>query len=260
MSTTDSSPVVLHLDPEHGPLRAAVIAVLLISLWLFFQLVRTLLPGLVPESLLGYTFALSCLSAIPLALAVTWLVETALKRTWHSGERVVLDDQGLRYVTRESPLAAVGTAEYVIDWDKRLNQLNWFFRLEGYPRRGREKRVPNKWLCLACELQQEDTRLNVFTYVRPATAEAVINEYDGEPFHELSLAKLYKEAEHKRRDAGMRPEIPNKFLHAPEARYWLAERRRWEQGGELSPDDFTTLLTYVKRHAQRETEQETHGT
>lgn len=244
MAATEQPPIVLHADPEHGGLRTAVIATLIVCLWLCFLLLRSLINRYAPSSWLAYSFALSCIGAIPLALGIAWVFEESLKRIWHSGESITLDGDRLVYTPHVTPGGQEARPQE-FRRGLRLNQTNWYYRLKGFPKYGREKRIPDSWLCLATEIQQDDSRLAVFSYLSPEAAAAWLkNGRLAEPFFELPLAELYKQAGKKRR--GTRPEVPVSMLHAKEGRYWLAEQRRWKKGVELSSHDFNTLLTYLQ--------------
>lgn len=251
MTTSDSQPVVLHANPEHAGLRFAVIAILGVLVWLCFVLIRALVTRFAPQSLLDYTFALSCTLAVLLALAISWGVEALLKRYWHSGEQIILDVDGIRRVRKAGPVTdSTANSDVSMRWNLPMSRAFWYFRLKGYARAGREKRVQSSWLCLAAELQQDDTRLSVYTYMPPRKAAALLESFEQtEPFYELPMAVLYEEAGKKRRGAQTRPEIPAKWIHGKEGRYWIAERRRWQGGAELQPEDFVSLLNYVERRA-----------
>jgi hypothetical protein len=47
-----------------------------------------------------------------------------------------------------------------------------------------------------------------------------------------------------------RPEIPTKVLVGKQGHYWLAERRRWNEGMELDIDDFFLFMEEVNRRVK----------
>lgn len=253
MSPLEREPVVLHADQEHGGIRLVIFLALFLAYFIGFQIVLWLLNTLAPEPLRDYTFFLSCIGALPLAVLFIWLLENLLKRIWHSGLSLELDRRGITVNDRRrdvapSPLLAAGDREPgqpAITWTGNLTQLNWYFRLSGYPRGGRERRVSAKWLCLATELHQDGSRLNVFTFAPPDAAEAWIDNARL-AFHRLNPAEIYDTSMRSRIGPPSRPTIPNPLLHSKDGRYWLAERRRWEYGVELTPADFATLMHYVQ--------------
>ena len=232
----------------------------------FFVLLRVL-GALAPPTLRDYRYFLSCAGALPLALLLIWGLERVLKRVWHSGLSLELDARGLTVrdtrpeASRVGGLIAVGESASTVPppaaapgssppapdivWANALTQLNWCFRVAGYPRAGSERRVPNKWLCLGTEFQQEGKRLNVFTFMPPARA-ATFADDPRLGFHRLNPADVYGDTRRVRLGPPGRPTIPNTVLHSKDGRYWLAERRRWEYGVELTADDFATLMDFAR--------------
>lgn len=245
MSIPAQSPVVLHADQEHSGIRITIFAALFVGFFIGFRLVAWLLEMLAPPGLLDYVTFLACVGAVPVALLFIWGLEKVLKRVWHSGLSITLDGRGLYVEDRRAGATAAQAADRpALVWSEHLGQLNWYFRLSGYPRGGRERRVPAKWLCLATELQQDDARLSVFTFMPPNAAE----RWTGDPkqgFHILNPAEAYDRSVRSRIGPPSRPTLSNRLLQSKDGRYWLAERRRWEYGIELTPDDFATLMAHA---------------
>jgi hypothetical protein len=256
MSADGKSPIILHADQEHGGIRLVVFIALFIGYLIGFQLVAFLIETFAPPSLLDYTTFLACIGAAPLALLMIWILEKVLKRVWHSGVSVTLDDRGLtvhdKRAVLESGANSTGEADDgddlegpTISWGGNLSWLNWYFRLSGYARGGRERRLPAKWYCLATELQQDDSRLSVYTFVPPDE----VTQWAEQPhnrFHLLNLAELREGGPRLRIGPPTRPTLPNHLLQSKEGRYWLAERRRWEYGIELTPEDYALLIDYAQ--------------
>jgi hypothetical protein len=256
MSAVGKTPIILHADQEHGGIRLAVFIALFIAYFIGFQLVVLLIETFAPPSLLDYTTFLACIGAAPLALLMIWGLEKFLKRVWHSGVSIMLDDRGLtvqdkRSVPRSSGdfMGEAGNGEgnegRTLAWDGNLGRLNWYFRLSGYARGGRERRIPAKWYCLATELQQDESRLSVYTFMPPDEATRWI-EQSRYHFQLLNLAELHEGGLRARLSPPTRPTLPNHLLQSKEGRYWLAERRRWEFGLELTGEDYTTLIEYAR--------------
>lgn len=237
MTSTDTSPVVLHADQEHTGLRSAILVILVFAIFLSFILVRLVLRAFVPDS--EYIGLFSCISALPLALGAVWLAEQILKHVWHSGRKLTIDEQGIR-------VFAPGLEENTFQWSDSLTHLCWAFRLEGYPRGGHERRAPKKWLCLSCQLQQEENRLIVFTFLSPKRAKELLGEDEERPhFHQLNLSDVYDNTFRARIGPPVRPNIPTDILAGRDGKYWLAERRRWSEGFELVSGDFETFLDSI---------------
>ena len=263
MSANARNPVILHADQEHSGLRLVIFAALFVGLILGFFLLGWLIDALAPQSVKDYATFLSCVGAVPVALLLIWGLEKLLKRVWRSGLSLELNQWGIVVHDRREAGASQESAtalssslapgpspvEPALRWDANFSQINWYFRLSGYPRAGQERRAPAKWLCLATELHQDGARLNVFTLMSPERAAAFIDN-PRLAFQRLNPAELYDRSARTRIGPPSRPALPNTVLHSKDGRYWLAERRRWEYGVELTPDDFTTLMTYAQAHTR----------
>lgn len=233
-ATATSAPTILHTDPEHEGLRTAIFALLFASLVVSFLIINLVLRRV--ETLGEYAFALSCIGAWIPALGIIYAAERIMKANWPSGRKLEIDPAGVRLINGEE-------AEASLPWAENLVKVTWFFRLKGYPRGGRERRVPANWLCLACQLRQEDERITVYTYMPASDAEALTdNRISRHGFHQIFPADIYDNSLKDRFTAPQRPEIPTEILGGKHGRYWLAERRRWRDGAELIPDDFKTFM------------------
>lgn len=251
MTQTGQSPRILHADPEHGGIRFIIVVILLLGLILGFIVIQLLLSLLASDTILiEFATALSCTGAIILALALAWASETYLKRVWHSGTRLELGQSQLAYLKAHKITSAEESKyeEMFFDWSKNINITRWYFDLDGYPRAGRERQISSKWLCLACQIQQDEARMIVHGYFPPQEAEPWINNQRlAEPFQPISMAKLYNETGRKKRGVATRPAVPSHMLTGASGRYWLAEQKRWREGVELTRADFTTLMEYVEQ-------------
>jgi hypothetical protein len=239
MTVSDSPPIVLHADREHDSLRTAVILLLIFFFFLCYWLVYALLQLEFWGSLRDYAVSLSCVLGLTLALAISAGAEIWLKRIWPSGRRLTLDENGIRIKEK-------AVEEQLIHPLKELTHLRWHFNLHGYRRGGREKRLPAKWVCLAYQLQQGDTRLIVHSYMPPQKAEIWLgDDAAGPEFHKIQLGDLYKSSFSSRVGVPTRPVISNEILSSEDGRYWLAERHRWDEGFELTPNDFAIFMDKV---------------
>jgi len=238
MASSIDTPLILHADREHSGIRAVILLALIVFLWISFIAARLALAALFPQS--DYLGLLSCLSAFPLALLLVWVLEQGLKRVWPSGRKLMLDESGIR-------VQAPGHGERVFVWSGNLTNLNWFFRLSGFARGGHERRVPKQWLCLACQIQQDENRVIAYTFMPMKRAAAIIQaEHPAARFNQIFPAEVYDTSFRSRIGPPTRPEIPTSVLASHDGRYWLAERRRWNEGFELAPADFETLLGHLQ--------------
>src|SRR5262249_11681385 len=104
----------------------------------------------------------------------------------------------------------------------KVNYWRWRFNV-GKRRRGR---VPGNYHCLAVRLVQGDTVVTVYSFLSPAAAEALAARFT---FYELR-----------------RPNDPAKgTLGGRDAIFMAAEHTRWEEGAELEPGDFETLIGHL---------------
>ncbi len=241
MELTSSSPTILYADQEHDRLRTAVIFVIIISVYIGYQIMRGLFN--LADNASDYIYVLSCAGSLPIGLALSWAIEHGLKRIWPSGNRVRLDDIGLELQTKDGQ-------NQRIEWAHHLVVTNWYFHLSGYMRGGRERRVPAKWLCLASQIRQEEQRVVLFTYLPPKKAQHWLEDERSETaFRVIKASDIYSNTLRDRFLAPARPDIPKQVLAGKDGSYWLAERRRWKEGVELTPKDFATFMSYLKRNA-----------
>jgi hypothetical protein len=250
MNESASSTQILHADPEHGGIRMSVLLAIVLGLLGGFLLIRFLLGAFAKDSILfDFATVISCVGAIAIAMSGAWLVENYLKKTWSSGLEIELSDQGLHFEAGDSIDGPMDIRD--IDFSKPVILTNWFFKLKGYPKAGRERLVSDKWVCLANQIQQDGERIITYAYLAPDEAEKWLeNKTVVEPFHQISLAQVYKESHARRWSAPNRPEVSSELLAGPDGRYWIAERRRWQEGLELTAADFTALLKQIEKKAK----------
>lgn len=235
----DHSPTTLHADQEHTGIRFAIPAIWVVAFVLFYFLIKAYFDSLPPGGIGDYALALSCVGALPISLGVGAVCEYFLKRQWRSGREVKLGNQGLTVIRKEKE-------DVFVEWSKRANLIMWHFPLKGYPRGGRERRVPGSWVCLSCQVQQDDDRFIVFSLMSKKRAEPLLEEYR---FHAINLADFFDTNAVKNwLTAPTRPSLPANMLTGKEGPYWLAERRRWHEGLELTRDDFELFLQKVDQH------------
>lgn len=250
MRAVESPRIVLHADKEHAGLRLVALLSLFAAYVIGFFLLGWLIDTLAPPRLAEYGTFLACVGGLPLALLVTWALESALKNVWHSGLRLELDQAGIEVndTRRQTQLHRLVPAPRLA-WSEDTRVTNWYFGLAGYPRGGRERRIDKHWLCLATELLQNETRLIVYSFVPPAEANQLAAiAPGGMAFRELSPSEVYDSSLRSRFVPPTRPTIPADVLHGPDGRYWLAERRRWERGIELAPEDYRIFLHHIFSH------------
>lgn len=223
-------------------MRAVVIVLLLFGFVLGYAV-----TGAILRAILGrppdYGFVFSCGGALLVGVAAAWVAEQIMKRVWPSGRSLVLDEAGVRATDPDEP-------DQVLNWSDNMTSIHWFFKLGNYPRGGRERRVPKNWLCLASQLQQDDQRLVVYSYMPPTKAAAWTNSSRkaGPHFQQIFPVEVYDTSFRARFGPPARPEIPAKVLAGKHGKYWLAERRRWNAGYELPPKEYAVFLEFLQTH------------
>lgn len=235
MATTHQDLTVIHVDHEHAGIRYSVLLILVVAFFLSFLALDALLAAAFPS--LRSTVIFACFGALVPALIVTGVAEWVLKRTWRSGRRLEVSDEMLA-------LRAANKVDRIIDRKESVNDLWWHFPMAGFPRGGRERRVPAKWSCLAGQFQQDEARIVVYCYAPPKRSNLWLEQYD---FQELDPETVYDTSFSARVTGPTRPEIGPEIIAGPNGRYWLAERYRWREGVELTPDGFERLLQRVGR-------------
>lgn len=236
------TPTTLHAEQEHSGIRAMVVFSILVSYIFCFWLIN-ILSQLLPERLTSLGFVLACILAAPLAIGITWLLEKWLKQVWHSGYSLTLQDTGFQVSQRtEDGLD--------FDFNGRFSHLAWYFNLTGYKRGGRERRVSDNWLCLCCQVQQDEERVIVYTFASPKKTAVYEN---GHPllFEKINPADIYSSHEKGHFAAPTRPsKLSPEIISGKNGRYWLAEQRRWQEGLELTFTDFETFINYLQTHSE----------
>jgi hypothetical protein len=242
MTSSDAQSIVLNADQEHPGLRAGVMILMVAVFIIAILSLNALLSGplFAGRSLSSYSFTLSCLFALIIALAGASAGERIMKRYWTSGRRVVLGNSGLEATLPKGKQAT-------LDWSARVWAIRWYFSLKGYPRGGRERRLTPAHLCLACQLQQDEVRLIVYCYLKEDKAETLLSSGD---FHRIYPAAYYEHNRLRIRQSTDRPQIPIDVLAGKDGPFWLAEQRRWSAGIELTANDFAVFYEVIRERVE----------
>ena len=232
-------------------MRTAVLVLIVFLVWLSYAIIHWLIQQAGGHTVSDYATFLSCLFALPLGVGLVWLVEMQLKRVWHSGNSVSLDSNRILLRTKEG-----AQVQFQLNGDLAVTL--WYFTLGKYPRVGNERRVKKQWYCLACQLQQDEERLVVYGFFPPKELADLIESADfvksetsdnfapQAEFHEIKPDDLYSNKRGLSR-MPVRPDIPLEVLRGKDGRYWLAERRRWNEGFELTVQDFKTFMSFIQQ-------------
>jgi len=238
---TDSREVILYADREHAGVRYLVLGILTVVFIVSFVLFNQYLGSLTGTLISEYSWALSCISGLVIGLIFAGAGEFFLKRLWPSGRSVILDEFGAKATLSNGQQIA-------LEWSLRSYATKWYFALKGFPRGGREKRVPASYYCLACQVQQDEDRLIVYGYFSKKQAAGWLESGDffeikpGEFYENNPLRKWFRSPD--------RPDVPISALTGKTGPYWMGERRRWTHGLELTADDFETFINRISDHVE----------
>ena len=206
---------VLEVDREHRALQATIILS-------FF------LGALASYSLISLALQVSGVNLIAAAVAlgagflISKGLEFWLKDRWRSGRRLHLETN--RYYTQKRQ-----RVQQDIQLKSDIDLLFWRFTIK------RGGRIPKGWYLLGCALQQDGNYLPVYSFM-PATE-----------FEQLPQAERFIELSPKKRmekDGDLRLLGQQKRLHT-------AEIFRWNEGAELSRDDFRLFLVRIATDSSR---------
>lgn len=236
MTTSTGDSNTFHADQEHSGLRALIVFLLVTFLWLFFGLTRMVVNAWGSPAVKEFITAVSCTSSLFISLGAAWGLEQWLKKVWHSGRSITMAGGEIRVKDKKQ-------ADLIVDLTQNFTHLNWYFNLKGFQESGRERRLPRKWVCLACQVQQEEGRFSVFAYVPPATAQTW-TAVKANQFRHLDPTVL-KSADGRKKVSSLRNSLPTEVMTGRDGRHWLAEQRRWQKGFELSPADFETFMRHL---------------
>lgn len=159
---------------------------------------------------------------IVVLLGTGYGVERLLKRVMPSRRYATLGEDRLVITDgRARPPEVTG-----IDWDRKVNTLAWRFPIR------RRSRVPKGWYCMAIQLLQDDVEMIFYTFKAPAAAEATPG-YD-------RFARL-----RPRRETDSSTDL---HAAAEQRRLLKLEDARWQDGAEVTANDFDALIAALADH------------
>ncbi len=220
--TAGESPLKLPVDAEHVGIRLALPILAIVGLIIGFMVGQTI-TRLIDDALSSL-----CLG-LPLALiglvVFTQLGERIVKPRWPSGRRLLLDSSQLVFLDKRRQATT-------FHWAGPLDFYAWYF-----PVAKRRTRVQRGWYCTAIQLQQNEQPMTFYTFFDPEKTASL-------PHFKDWFVKLRKRSELddvKTFDPRLATQITR--LHK-------MENERWLHGGELSNQDFLTLMQMVERHGR----------
>ncbi len=238
--TYSAQQTTLHADREHSGIQLTM-PLIILAAWVgvFFLIDPLLLEPLSDGGDLGgYLCIVRIVLTIVVGLAIGELVESLLKRVWSSGRQLCLDADGLTIAEKDK-------SSRRIQWGKRVNTLLWQYPMRGYPRGGRERRIPASHSLYACRLLQDEVAVVAYSFLAPRHQRGLV-----EPAHfaELDMSHLREPGVLKRFSPLERPEVPPALLTGKHGQLWAAEKERWQVGFELDPADYAILIGELMHH------------
>jgi hypothetical protein len=202
------------LDSNHVGIRLVVVLVLFgLSALGAFVIAPAILKAL--NATAPPTFCISAIGGLALGLGGAWGAERGLRTIWPSGRWLKVDDHGLVLGDRRGD-------ETPVNWSERVDVLSWHFLISQ-----RRSPVPKGWYCLACQLREDERTIALYAFLKPSTAEALPQ---WPAFEALRPLPLPKQGQDPRDIVDEQKELRT------------AEMNRWDDGGEMEPDDFVALV------------------
>jgi hypothetical protein len=216
MSSTDDR--LIPIDTEHSsqllvPVLALVIAAVVhvIGLMLFRNVLKEIASPICAMLLIDAAVFIAAWSVI----------DRFLRRIRPSPRYATLNSEALVITDgRQHPAQVTRIA-----WDKAVNIKAWKFTIN------RRTRVPKGWYCLALYLLQDETDAILYTFMNPQLAEVAIG-YG----HFVRLQPRQNSAS----DADL-------DMLTEQRRLLKLENLRWQDGAEISPEDFNALLAVLQQ-------------
>jgi hypothetical protein len=210
----------IRIDAEHFAVRFLV-PVLVVSMTIVGHFVGIV----VIDDIVGHGINPVCVM-LPLDVLVMigggFLIERLLKRLLPSRRSAVMDQQLL---TVHDGRRSDAESRSIL-WERTLNVRAWRFAVK------RRTRVPKGWYCMALRLLQDETEIILYTFMSPEEAEAAIGY--------VNFVRLRPRKE---------TESNNDLGHVAEQRQLLRwEDQRWEDGAEISREDFAAILAKLRQH------------
>ncbi len=152
------------------------------------------------------------------------LLDRALKRLWPTRRQARLSEQGLVLLDRRHKPPRTTR----IAWAQRVNVRAWRFTVK------RPGRVPRGWYCMALHVLQDENELIFYTFMSPKEAEK-LPDY-------ARFVRL-----RPRKETLSNPDLN---AVAEQRRLLKLENARWQDGAEVSREDFRALLTALRNHVE----------
>lgn len=212
--TGESTVLSFAVDREHSALRFGVAGLFVLICGVVFVVINMALPSA------GFNIIAGIIALVIAAIAGR-VIEPLLRARWPSGRRVEIDSQGVHLILRDKLQTEAKSTE-------NATVLRWRFVI---PRRSR---MPKGWFVVACAIVQDDSYLPVYAFASPQQAESLLQIAR---FSDLAGSKdNSKSGTDSLRVAG------------EQRRLRLAEQHRWNDGAEMTFDDFEHFVAHLNTH------------
>jgi hypothetical protein len=209
---------IFPLDRNHVGIRLLVLVTMFGSAIIGLFIIMPTLTNLIGITALPQ-LCTTVTGALALGVGASWAIENLLLKVWPSGRWLVLDNQHVELRKGKQPIS--------IRWADRVNVMAWYFVIN----RGRTW-VPKGWYCLAIRLSQNDQIMTPYTFVKPEEAQK-LKQW---PAFEMLVS---------RKQAPKRGEEHLLKKVTEQGQLRDAEKDRWQDGVEMTAQDFFALLETV---------------
>lgn len=234
MIPSEEEPIIFAGDHEHVGIRLLSVPLLILGVAIAYFLLRLILAQFSGDASL--MTVVSCAGAIPIGLSLAHAGEQIARRGWPSGRQLIV---GRSHFVLEDR----GTSLVTLDLTRPIDVTRWRFALQGYPRGGRERRIPGGWSCFGCQYRQDTDSIVVFAFASPRESERIAQ---GSQYHQINPKEVYDTSYvGKTTQPMVRPRLSPDVLAGNDGIYWAAERQRWESGLELTIADFEAAQAVV---------------
>ena len=228
---------VFFLNQDHRGISRIVPVILIVLLFVTYRIYFRNLPTFFGGQSGDYLL-IAGLCAVFTSALILWLIDPLVKNLLPSGHVLTLEPQEKSMV-----YAVQNDVKKTLANQDSWQVTRWFFRMGRFVKSGRERQIPNGWYCMALHLKAGEEEMTLFCYAQPRKQRRFARDFE---WNEISM---FDTLEEKRNPAipVMRPptlsaSIPSRLLVGEKGHIWLCERKRREDGLEMTPKDFRQLL------------------
>ncbi len=231
-----------YLNQDHQKVSIVIPILLFILIIIGYRLYyRTILPLMFGGKSGDYILIAGIFSLFTSAL-IMWLLDPYVKKLLPSGHVLTLNsEEGILSHSFEEKV------EVALQHRSAWQVTRWQFIMGRFIKSGRERQIPRTWSCMAMHIQVDGEELTLFCYARPRIKRVLDQLANWET---ISMYETMEDDHKSRNLPTLRPPtasdvIPGRLLVGDKGNVWLAERKRRNNGIEMSPKDFEELLKYL---------------